>query len=399
MATELHHRTKPHLNIGTLGHVDHGKTTLTAAITLVLSKAGLAQAAAYGEIDKAPEQRNGGIPMNSAHVEYESDKRHYAHVDCPGHADYVKNMITGASQMDGAILVVSAADGPMPQTREHLLLARQVGVPNIVVFLNKTDMVEGQELVDLVEKEVRAVLSSCGYPGGEIPVVRGSALKALQCGCGSRTCEKCKAIFDLMAACDSYIPDPSRPVDRPFLMAVEESYDAAGRGAVAIGLVERGTVKAGQEVELIGLGATRKARVTSLEISRRTVEEGQAGDRVGLVLEGYTPADLKPGSVLAEPGTVTAHTKFVAEAYTLSKEEGGRQTAFLKGYTPQFHFRTTVLSGTVELPSDRDMVLPGDNVAIQVELQAPVALEKGLRFAILEEGRTVGAGTVTEIVE
>ncbi len=399
MSSESSPKTKPHLNVGTLGHVDHGKTTLTAAITLVLSKGGLAQVAPYGKIDKAGEQKAAGVPLNSAHVTFETAARRYDHVDCPGHADYVKNMIAGASQMDGAILVVSAADGPMPQTREHIQLAREVGIQHIIVFLNKTDMVDGAELVDLVEKEVRDVLSSFGYSGGEVPVVRGSALKALQCGCGSRSCEKCAPIYALVEACDASIPVPERPVDRPFLMAIEEAHESAGRGTVVTGVIERGRVRPGQDLEVVGMGATQKTVVEAVEAFHRALDEGQAGDRVALVLRGIAKEDLRRGRVLAQPGSAAAHRTFKAEAYTLSKEEGGRHSAFLKGYRPQFLFRTMDLAGSVELPPDRDMVMPGDNVAVQVELQAPIALEKGLRFAILEGGRTVGAGTITEIVE
>jgi elongation factor Tu len=399
MSKEKFQRTKPHVNVGTIGHVDHGKTTLTAAITLVLSKSGQAQFTAYDQIDKAPEEKARGITINTAHVEYQTATRHYAHVDCPGHADYVKNMITGAAQMDGAILVVSAADGPMPQTREHILLARQVGVPTIVVFMNKCDMVDDKELLDLVEMEIRDLLSVYEFPGDQIPIVKGSALQALQCGCGSPQCPKCKCVFDLMTACDSYIPLPVRDVDKPFLMPIEDIFTISGRGTVVTGRIERGKVKVGEEVEIVGLRPTQKTVVTGVEMFHKILEEGQAGDNAGILVRGTKKEDVERGQVVAKPGSITPHHRFKAEAYILTKEEGGRHTPFFKGYRPQFYFRTTDVTGKVELPADREMVMPGDNVAMEVELHTPIALEKGLRFAIREGGRTVGAGTVTEILE
>jgi elongation factor Tu len=397
MPSAVSERTKPHANIGTLGHVDHGKTTLTAAITRVLAGAGLAQFTAYDQIDKAPEERAGDIGIHTARVEYETPARHYAHVDCPGHADYVKHMVTGAAQMDGAILVVSAADGVMPQTREHVLLAKQVGVPHLVVFLNKSDMVEGDELLSLVEKEIRDLLAAEGFAGA--PVVKGSALNALRCGCGSRQCPKCGPIFELMDACDAHIPVPARAVDKPFLMPVEDVYESASGGVAVAGVVERGRARAGQAVEIVGLGETIPASIGGVEMFQRAMVEAQAGDRVSLLLHGADLGKIRRGQVIALPGSASPHRKFKAEAYTLTKEEGGRQSAFFKGYRPQFLFRTMDVAGSVELPADREMVMPGDNAAVQVELEVPVALEKGLRFAILEGGRTVGAGTVTEIVE
>jgi elongation factor Tu len=399
MSKEKFQRTKPHVNVGTIGHVDHGKTTLTAAITLVLSKSGQAQFTAYDQIDKAPEEKARGITINTAHVEYQTATRHYAHVDCPGHADYVKNMITGAAQMDGAILVVSAADGPMPQTREHILLARQVGVPTIVVFMNKCDMVDDKELLDLVEMEIRDLLSVYEFPGDQIPIVKGSALQALQCGCGSPQCPKCKCVFDLMTACDSYIPLPVRDGDKPFLMPIEDIFTISGRGTVVTGRIERGKVKVGEEVEIVGLRPTQKTVVTGVEMFHKILEEGQAGDNAGILVRGTKKEDVERGQVVAKPGSITPHHRFKAEAYILTKEEGGRHTPFFKGYRPQFYFRTTDVTGKVELPADREMVMPGDNVAMEVELHTPIALEKGLRFAIREGGRTVGAGTVTEILE
>ena len=399
MSKEKFQRTKPHVNVGTIGHVDHGKTTLTAAITLVLSKSGNAQFTAYDQIDKAPEEKARGITINTAHVEYQTETRHYAHVDCPGHADYVKNMITGAAQMDGAILVVSAADGTMPQTREHILLARQVGVPTIVVFMNKCDMVDDKELLDLVEMEIRELLSVYEFPGDRIPIVKGSALQALQCGCGSKDCPKCKCVFDLMAACDSYIPLPIRDVDKPFLLPIEDIFTISGRGTVVTGRIERGRVKVGEEVEIVGLRDTQKTVVTGVEMFHKILEEGQAGDNAGILVRGTKKEDVERGQVVAKPGSITPHRRFKAEAYILTKEEGGRHTPFFKGYRPQFYFRTTDVTGKVELPADREMVMPGDNVAMEVELHTPIALEKGLRFAIREGGRTVGAGTVTEILE
>jgi elongation factor Tu len=399
MSKEKFQRTKPHLNVGTIGHVDHGKTTLTAAITQVLSKRGLAKFTAYDQIDKAPEEKARGITINTAHVEYETEHRHYAHVDCPGHADYVKNMITGAAQMDGAVLVVSAADGPMPQTREHILLARQVGVPSIVVFMNKVDMVPDAELLDLVEMEIRDLLSAYDFPGSDTPVVRGSALQALHCGCGRDECPKCKPILELMRVCDDYFPSPARAVDKPFLMPIEDVFSISGRGTVVTGRIERGEVKVGQEVEVVGLRDTQKTVVTGVEMFHKILEEGQAGDNAGLLLRGIKKEDVERGQVVSAPGAITPHRRFKAEAYILTKEEGGRHTPFFKGYRPQFYFRTTDVTGSVSFPSDREMVMPGDNVAMEVELVTPIALERGLRFAIREGGRTVGAGAVTEILE
>jgi elongation factor Tu len=395
MSKEKFERTKPHVNVGTIGHVDHGKTTLTAAITKVLAKSGGAQALAYDQIDKAPEERERGITISTAHVEYQTKNRHYAHVDCPGHADYVKNMITGAAQMDGAILVVSAADGPMPQTREHILLARQVGVPYIVVFLNKVDMLDDPELRELVEMEVRDLLKKYEFPGDKTPIVAGSALKALE-GDASEIGEG--AIMKLMEALDSYIPNPERATDKPFLMPVEDVFSIAGRGTVATGRVERGIVKVGEEVEIVGIRATQKTVVTGVEMFRKLLDEGRAGDNIGALLRGLKREDLERGQVLAKPGSITPHTKFKAQIYVLSKEEGGRHTPFFQGYRPQFYFRTTDVTGTVELPADVKMVMPGDNIAIEVSLITPVAMEKELRFAIREGGRTVGAGVVAEII-
>jgi elongation factor Tu len=389
-------RTKPHCNIGTIGHVDHGKTTLTAAITKVLAETGGAVFKAFDQIDNAPEERERGITIATAHVEYETANRHYAHVDCPGHADYVKNMITGAAQMDGAILVVSAADGPMPQTREHILLARQVGVPAMVVFLNKADMVDDEELMELVELEVRELLSSYDFPGDDIPIIAGSALAALE----GRDDEIGKAkVLELMAAVDSYIPQPERAVDRPFLMPVEDVFSISGRGTVATGRVERGIVKVGEEVEIVGMKATAKTVVTGVEMFRKLLDQGQAGDNVGVLLRGVKREDIERGQVLSKPGSITPHTKFKAEAYILTKEEGGRHTPFFKGYRPQFYFRTTDVTGIVELPEGTEMVMPGDNIAMVVNLITPIAMDKELRFAIREGGRTVGAGVVSEIIE
>nr|6HTW_B Chain B, Elongation Factor Tu [synthetic construct]6HTW_H Chain H, Elongation Factor Tu [synthetic construct] len=385
---------KPHVNIGTIGHVDHGKTTLTAAITKTLAAKGKAEARAYDQIDKAPEEKARGITINTAHVEYETENRHYAHVDCPGHADYVKNMITGAAQMDGAILVVSAADGPMPQTREHILLARQVGVPYIVVFLNKCDMVDDEELLELVEMEVRELLSEYEFPGDDIPIIRGSALKALE---GEN--EWVDKIWELMDAVDSYIPTPERDVDKPFLMPVEDVFTITGRGTVATGRVERGTVKVGDEVEIVGLRDTRKTVVTGVEMFRKLLDEGMAGDNVGVLLRGIQREDVERGQVLAKPGSIKPHTKFEAEVYVLTKEEGGRHTPFFNGYRPQFYFRTTDVTGVITLPEGVEMVMPGDNVTMTVELIHPIAMEEGLRFAIREGGRTVGAGVVSKIIE
>jgi elongation factor Tu len=394
MAKEKFARGKPHLNIGTIGHVDHGKTTLTAAITKVLSKAGSAKYVEFSEIDKAPEERERGITINIAHVEYETPKRHYAHVDCPGHADYVKNMITGAAQMDGAILVVSAPDGPMPQTREHILLARQVGVPYIVVALNKVDMMDDEELLDLVELEVRDLLTQYGFPGDDVPVVRVSALKALE-----EEPEAMNQIMDLMKAVDEYIPEPVREMDKPFLMAIEDVFTISGRGTVVTGRVERGRVVAGDEVEIVGFGDTRKTVATSLEMFRKILDDAQAGDNVGVLLRGTGKDEVERGQVLAKPGSITPHKKFKAEVYVLKKEEGGRHTPFFPGYRPQFYLRTTDVTGSIVLPEGVEMVMPGDNINMDVELIAPVALEDQLRFAIREGGRTVGAGVVTKIVE
>jgi len=390
-------RTKPHVNIGTIGHVDHGKTTLTAAITRVLSSKGLADFTAFDAIDKAPEERERGITIATAHVEYQTDNRHYAHVDCPGHADYVKNMITGAAQMDGAILVVSAADGPMPQTREHILLARQVGVPAMVVFLNKCDMVDDEELLDLVELEVRELLSQYEFPGDDIPIIRGSALKALESGVADD--EWGSKIMELMEACDSYIPEPERDVDKDFLMPIEDIFSISGRGTVVTGRIERGIVKVGDEVAIIGIRDTAKTVVTGVEMFRKLLDQGQAGDNVGILLRGTKKDDVERGQVLAKPGSITPHTQFKGEVYILTKEEGGRHTPFFNGYRPQFYFRTTDVTGVATLPEGVEMVMPGDNVALNVELIAPIAMEKGVRFAIREGGRTVGAGTVTDITE
>lgn len=396
MSKEKFERKKPHCNIGTIGHVDHGKTTLTAAITTVLSKKGLAQARGYDQIDNAPEEKERGITINTTHVEYETDKRHYAHVDCPGHADYVKNMITGAAQMDGAILVVSAADGPMPQTREHILLARQVGVPAIVVFLNKCDMVDDKELIDLVEMEVRELLTSYKFPGDKIPVVRGSALKAME-GDAGELGEG--AILKLMQAVDEYVPQPQREKDKPFLMPVEDVFSISGRGTVVTGRVERGVIKVGEEVEIIGLRPTTKTVVTGVEMFRKLLDQGEAGDNIGALLRGTKKEEVERGQVLAHPGSITPHKKFKGQAYILTKEEGGRHTPFFNGYRPQFYFRTTDVTGVVKLPTNVEMVMPGDNVAMEVELITPIAMEKELRFAIREGGRTVGAGVVAEVVE
>jgi elongation factor Tu len=395
MAKAKFERTKPHVNIGTIGHVDHGKTTLTAAITTVLAQKGGAKATAYDEIDKAPEERERGITISTAHVEYETENRHYAHVDCPGHADYVKNMITGAAQMDGAILVVSAADGPMPQTREHILLSRQVGVPYIVVFLNKVDMVDDEELLELVEMEVRDLLSEYDFPGDEVPVIKGSALKALE----NPTSEWANAIYELMAAVDEYIPTPQREVDKPFLMPVEDVFTITGRGTVATGRVERGTLKVGDEVEIIGFTDTMKTVVTGVEMFRKLLDQAQAGDNIGALLRGVERKDVQRGQVLAKPGSVKPHTKFKAQVYVLSKEEGGRHTPFFSNYRPQFYFRTTDVTGVIRLPEGVEMCMPGDNVEMEVELIAPIAIENGTRFAIREGGRTVGAGSVTSIIE
>jgi len=396
MAKEKFLRNKPHCNIGTIGHVDHGKTTLTAAITSVLSVLGGGKKIAYDEIDKAPEEKARGITIATAHVEYETENRHYAHVDCPGHADYVKNMITGAAQMDGAILVVSAADGPMPQTREHILLARQVGVPCLVVFMNKVDMVDDPELLELVEMEVRELLTSYGFPGDEIPVIKGSALAALE---GTKDEIGKDKILELMAAVDSYIPQPERPVDRPFLMPVEDVFSISGRGTVATGRIETGTLKVGEEVEIVGLRPTQKSTCTGVEMFRKLLDEGRAGDNVGILLRGTKREDIERGQVLVKPGSMTPHTSFESEAYILTKEEGGRHTPFFANYRPQFYFRTTDVTGTVILPEGKEMVMPGDNVNLKVELISPIAMNEGLRFAIREGGRTVGAGVVAKILK
>jgi elongation factor Tu len=396
MAKAKFDRKKPHVNIGTIGHVDHGKTTLTAAITKVLAGKGQAVFKSFDQIDNAPEERERGITIATAHVEYETDNRHYAHVDCPGHADYVKNMITGAAQMDGAILVVSAADGPMPQTREHILLARQVGVPYIVVFLNKADMVDDEELIELVELEIRELLSSYDFPGEDIPIIKGSALQALN---GEKGELAEPAILQLMDAVDSYIPMPERVIDKPFLMPIEDVFSISGRGTVATGRVERGIVKVGEEVEIVGMKATTKTTVTGVEMFRKLLDEGRAGDNIGALLRGVKREDIERGQVLAKPGSITPHTKFKAEAYVLTKEEGGRHTPFFNGYRPQFYFRTTDVTGIVELPAGTEMVMPGDNVAVQINLITPIAMDEGLRFAIREGGRTVGAGVVSAIIE
>ncbi|MAG21599.1 MAG: elongation factor Tu [Candidatus Marinimicrobia bacterium] len=396
MAKEKFERTKPHINVGTIGHVDHGKTTLTAAMTLLLSKRGLSEIRTFDSIDNAPEERERGITIQTAHVEYESENRHYAHIDCPGHADYIKNMITGAAQMDGAILVVSAADGPMPQTREHVLLARQVNVPAIVVFMNKTDQVDDPELIELVELELRDLLNEYEFPGDEIPIIKGSALEALN---SPDDADKTACIQELVDAVDSYIPDPERDVDKPFLMPVEDVFSITGRGTVGTGRIECGVVNVGDEVEIVGLGSDKKTVVTGVEMFRKELDQGQAGDNAGLLLRGIDKDWLKRGMVCSKPGSITPHTKFKAEVYVLKKEEGGRHTPFFNGYRPQFYFRTTDVTGVVTLPEGTEMVMPGDNVTIDVSLIAPIAMAKELRFAIREGGRTVGAGVVTEIVE
>ena len=398
MAKAKFERTKPHLNIGTIGHVDHGKTTLTAAITMYLAHKGQAEARAFDTIDKAPEERERGITIAVAHVEYETEKRHYAHIDCPGHADYIKNMITGAAQMDGAILVVSAADGPMPQTREHILLARQVNVPAVVVCMNKVDMVDDPELLDLVELEVRELLSKYEFPGDDTPIIKGSALKALNAG-GAGDSEDCKFIDELMNAVDDFIPTPVRDVDKPFLCPIEDVFSITGRGTVGTGRIERGEVKVGEEIEIVGFGETKKTIVTGVEMFRKLLDSGQAGDNVGILLRGVDKADLSRGQVLAATGSITPHTKFKAEVYVLSKEEGGRHTPFFSGYRPQFYIRTTDVTGVAKLPDGVEMVMPGDNVTMEIELITPVALEKELRFAIREGGHTVGAGVISEIIE
>jgi len=400
VAKKKFERTKPHVNVGTIGHIDHGKTTLTAAITKVLAAKGLADFTPFDQIDKAPEEKARGITISVSHIEYSTEKRHYAHVDCHGHADYIKNMITGAAQMDGAILVVSAADGTMPQTREHVLLARQVGVPAMVVFLNKVDLVDDEELLEITELEVRELLSKYEFPGDEVPIIRGSALKALECGCGKPDCPNCGPILKLMDAVDSYIPTPQRDIDKPFLLSVEDVFTITGRGTVATGRIERGTVKVGDTVEIVGLTDRPKSTVvTGVEMFRKTLDVGQAGDNVGCLLRGIAKNEVERGQVLAKPGSIKPHTKFEAQIYVLTKEEGGRHTAFFSGYRPQFYFRTTDVTGAVTLPEGVEMVMPGDNVKIKAELIEPIAMEEGLRFAIREGGRTVASGVVTKVIE
>ena len=400
MAKQHFERTKPHVNIGTIGHVDHGKTTLTAAITMVLAAGGHAQAMKYDEIDKAPEEKARGITINTAHVEYETEKRHYAHVDCPGHADYVKNMITGAAQMDGAILVVSAADGPMPQTREHILLARQVGVPYIVVFMNKADQVDDPELLELVEMEIRELLTEYEFPGDDIPIITGSALKAGECGCGKRDCPNCACIWELMDAVDEYIPTPERDTDKPFLMPIEDVFTITGRGTVVTGRVERGRVKVGDTVDIVGLeDEIKKTVVTGVEMFRKLLDYAETGDNIGCLLRGIDRKEVERGQVLAQPGSIHPHTKFSGQVYVLKKEEGGRHTPFFNGYRPQFYFRTTDVTGVAKLPEGTEMVMPGDNIKMDIELITPIAIEEGLRFAIREGGRTVGSGVVVGIEE
>ena len=400
MAKQKFERTKPHVNIGTIGHVDHGKTTLTAAITQCLAKAGGAEFKDYSQIDSAPEERERGITINTAHVEYETATRHYAHVDCPGHADYVKNMITGAAQMDGAILVVSAADGPMPQTREHILLSRQVGVPYIVVFLNKADQVDDEELMELVEMEVRELLDEYEFPGDDTPIISGSALKALECGCGSRECPHCGKVWELMDAVDEYIPTPERDTDKPFLMPIEDVFTITGRGTVVTGRVERGTVKVGDQVDIVGLmDEIKGTTVTGVEMFRKLLDYAETGDNIGALLRGIDRKEVERGQVLAKPGTIHPHTKFDGEVYVLTKDEGGRHTPFFNGYRPQFYFRTTDVTGVANLPEGTEMVMPGDNITMTIELITPIAIEEGLRFAIREGGRTVGSGVVTAIHE
>ena len=399
MAKAKFERTKPHVNVGTIGHIDHGKTTLTAAITKCMSAKGAANFVAFDEIDKAPEERERGITIATAHVEYETDSRHYAHVDCPGHADYIKNMITGAAQMDGAILVVGADDGPMPQTREHILLARQVGVPAIVVFLNKVDMVDDEELIELVDMELRELLDKYEFPGDDTPIIQGSALNALNCGCGKEDCEACGPIAELMKAVDDFIPEPERDVDQTFLMPIEDVFSISGRGTVVTGRVERGIINIGDEVEIVGIRDTQKTVCTGVEMFRKILDQGQAGDNVGVLLRGTKRDEVERGQVVAKPGSIKPHTKFKAEVYVLTKEEGGRHTPFFNGYRPQFYFRTTDVTGVCELPEGVEMVMPGDNVTIVGSLITPIAMEEGLRFAIREGGRTVGAGVVAEIIE
>lgn len=400
MAKEVFQRTKPHVNIGTIGHVDHGKTTLTSAITMYLQTKGMADARSYDSIDNAPEEKERGLTIAISHVEYETEARHYAHIDCPGHADYIKNMITGAAQMDGAILVVSASDGPMPQTREHILLARQVNVPSLVVFMNKCDQVDDKELLDLVELEVRDLLNKYKYPGDKTPIIRGSALKATQCDASKSDCPDFKPIEELMKAVDEFIPTPKREIDKPFLMAIEDVFSITGRGTVGTGRIERGICKTGEEVEIVGMAEkSSKTVITGVEMFRKTLNEGQAGDNVGLLLRGVDKDVLQRGQVLAKPGTITPHTKFKAEVYVLTKEEGGRHTPFFKGYRPQFYFRTTDVTGVAQLPEGVEMVMPGDSVTLEIELIIPIAMEKNLRFAIREGGHTVGAGVISEIIK
>ena len=399
MAKAKFERTKPHVNVGTIGHIDHGKTTLTAAITKCMASRGAAEFVAFDEIDKAPEERERGITIATAHVEYETDNRHYAHVDCPGHADYIKNMITGAAQMDGAILVVGADDGPMPQTREHILLARQVGVPAIVVFLNKVDMVDDEELIELVDMELRELLDKYEFPGDDTPIIQGSALNALNCGCGKDECAACAPINELMKAVDDFIPEPERDVDQTFLMPIEDVFSISGRGTVVTGRVERGIINIGDEVEIVGIRDTQKTVCTGVEMFRKILDQGQAGDNVGVLLRGTKRDEVERGQVVAKPGSIKPHTKFKAEVYVLTKEEGGRHTPFFNGYRPQFYFRTTDVTGVCELPEGVEMVMPGDNVTIVGSLITPIAMEEGLRFAIREGGRTVGAGVVAEIIE
>ncbi len=399
MAKEKFKRTKPHVNVGTIGHIDHGKTTLTAAITLCLSRTGMAQYISFDEIDKAPEEKERGITIATAHVEYETENRHYAHVDCPGHADYIKNMITGAAQMDGAVLVVGADDGPMPQTREHILLARQVGVPSIVVFLNKTDMVDDKELIELVDLELRELLTKYEFPGEDTPIVHGSALKALECGCGKTDCPNCGPVMELLDAIDEFIPEPVRDTEKPFLMPVEDVFSISGRGTVVTGRVDRGIVRVGDEIEIVGIRDTEKTVCTGVEMFRKVLDEGRAGDNIGVLLRGIKREEVQRGQVVAQPNTITPHTRFKAEVYVLTKEEGGRHTPFFNGYRPQFYFRTTDVTGVVTLPEGVEMVMPGDNVSLEVALITPIAMEKELRFAIREGGKTVGAGVISDIVE
>ncbi len=399
MAKKKFERKKPHLNVGTIGHIDHGKTTLVSAMTRILSQHGLAEYIKFEEIDKAPEEKARGITIALAHLEYETEKRHYAHIDCPGHADYIKNMITGSAQMDGAILVVGADDGPMPQTREHILLARQVGVPYVVVFLNKVDMVDDPELIELVELELRELLTKYEFPGDDIPIMRGSALKALECSCGKRECENCGSVWQLLDAIDTYIPEPQRIIDKPFLMPIEDVFSISGRGTVVTGRADRGLIKVGDEVEIVGIKPTIKTVCTGVEMFRKILDQGQAGDNIGVLLRGTKREEVERGQVVAKPGSITPHMKFKAEAYILTKEEGGRHTPFFSGYRPQFYFRTTDVTGIIHLPEGVEMVMPGDNVSLEISLITPIAMEEGLRFAIREGGRTVGAGVITKVVE